>query len=135
MHDIVIIEIYSTKKWVNTLYTVVTSLSHIPPKHTKTREPQDKHCVSWCTYKSYYICNPIPLDNPKNHTALPYITLTCYLSVLLCVSFLCVNVSTSLSLLSSLSLMLALFPIYIWSMNADIIYQDDPVISGEVHIR
>ena len=27
-----------------------------------------------CTYKSYYIHDPIPLDNPKNHTALLYIT-------------------------------------------------------------
>ena len=49
------------------------SLSYIPPKCVKTREPQDKHCVSQCTYMSYYICDPIPLDNPKNHTALPYI--------------------------------------------------------------
>ena len=47
------------------------SLSYIPPKCAKTREPKDQHCVSWCTYKGYYICTPIPLDN---HTALPYIT-------------------------------------------------------------
>ena len=50
------------------------SLSYILPKGAKTREPKDEHCVLCCTYKSYYICNPIPLDNPKNHTALPYIT-------------------------------------------------------------
>ena len=56
------------------MYTVVTSLSHIPPKCVKTREPKDEHCVSWCTHKSYYIHDPIPLGNPKNHTALPYIT-------------------------------------------------------------
>ena len=37
-------------------------------------EPKDEHCVLQCTYKSYYICDPIPLDNPKNHIALPYIT-------------------------------------------------------------
>ena len=24
-------------------------LSLIPPKHVKTREPEDEHCVSWCT--------------------------------------------------------------------------------------
>ena len=74
MHGVVIIEIYSNNKWVNTLYTVVASLSYILPKCAKTREPKDEHCVSWCTHKSYYICDPIPLDNPKNHTALPYIT-------------------------------------------------------------
>ena len=36
--------------------------------------PKDEHCVPQCTYISYHICNPIPLDYPKNHTALPYIT-------------------------------------------------------------
>ena len=56
------------------MYTVVVSLSYILPKCVKTREPKDEHCVSWCTYKSYYIHDPIPLENPKNHTALPYIT-------------------------------------------------------------
>ena len=75
MHGIVIIEIYSYNKRVITLYTVVMSSSYIPPKCAKTREPKDKHCVSWCTHISYTICNPISLDNLKNHTALPYITL------------------------------------------------------------
>ena len=56
------------------MYTAVASLSYIPPKCAKTREPKDEHCASWCTYKSYYIHDPIPLDNPKNHTALPFIT-------------------------------------------------------------
>ena len=60
MHGIVIIEIYSNNKKVNTLHTVVTSPSYILPKCTKTREPKDEHCV--------------PLDNLKNHKALPYIT-------------------------------------------------------------
>ena len=48
---------------------------YIPPKCVKTREPKDEHCVSWCTYTDYYIHDPIPLDNLKNHTALLYITL------------------------------------------------------------
>ena len=74
-HGIVIIEIYSNNKSVYTLYTVVVSLSYILPKCAKTGEPKDEHCVLQCTYKSYYICDPIPLDNPKNHIALPYITL------------------------------------------------------------
>ena len=51
------------------------SLSYILPKCAKTREPKDKHCVSWCTKKSYYIHDPKPLDVPKNRTALLYITL------------------------------------------------------------
>ena len=55
------------------MYTVVVSLSYILPKCAKTREPEDECCVSQCTYISYHICNPIPLDNRKNHTALPYI--------------------------------------------------------------
>ena len=74
MHGIVIIKIYSNNKKANTLYTVVTSHSYIPPKCVKTRESKDKHCVLWCTYISYNICDPIPLDNLKNHTALLYIT-------------------------------------------------------------
>ena len=74
MHGIVIIEIYSYNKKVNTLYTVVTSPSYILPKCAKTRKPKDEHCVSWCIHISYNICNTIPLDNLKNHTALPYIT-------------------------------------------------------------
>ena len=51
-------------------------LSHlcILPKCVKTREPEDEHCVLLCTYISYCVCDPIPLDNPKNHTALPYTT-------------------------------------------------------------
>ena len=75
MHGIVIVEIYSYNKKVNTLYTVVVSPSHIPPKCAKTREPEDEHCVSWCTHIGYIILDPITLDNFKNHTALPYITL------------------------------------------------------------
>ena len=38
----------------------------------KTREPEDEHCVLWCTPIIH--TNPIPLDTPKDHTALPYIT-------------------------------------------------------------
>ena len=67
MHGIVIIEIYNYNKRVNTLYTVVLSLSCILPKCAKTREPEDKHCVLWCTYISYNICDPIPLGNLNNH--------------------------------------------------------------------
>ena len=74
MHGIVIIEVYNYNKKVNTLYTVVTFLSHILPKCVKTREPKDKHCVSQCTRISYNICDPIPLDNLMNHTALLCIT-------------------------------------------------------------
>ena len=49
------------------------SVSLIPPKHVKTREPEDEHCVLWCTF----ICDTIPLDNSKtySHPALLYITL------------------------------------------------------------
>ena len=72
---IVITEIDNNNKKVNTLYTVVMSLSYIPPKCAKTRELKDKHCVSWCTYISHHIHNSIPLDIPKNHAVLPYITL------------------------------------------------------------
>ena len=48
--------------------------SLILPKCAKTREPKDEHCVSMCTY--IYICNTLPLDNPKiySHLALLYIT-------------------------------------------------------------
>ena len=76
MHGIVIIEIYGYNKKVNTLYTVVMSPFYILPKCAKTREPKDKHCVLWCNHISYNICNPIPLDNLKNHIALPNITLS-----------------------------------------------------------
>ena len=48
-------------------------MSCILPKCAKTREPKDEHCVLWCTCISYNICDPIPLDNLKKHTALPYI--------------------------------------------------------------
>ena len=80
MHGIVIIKIYSYNKKVNNLFTVVASPSHILPKCAKTREPEDKCCVSQCTHISYNISDPIPLDNLKNHTALPYITIfiPCY---------------------------------------------------------
>ena len=44
----------------------------------KTREPKDEHCVLWCTYTSNNICDPMPLDKLKNHTALPYITMLYY---------------------------------------------------------
>ena len=74
MHGIVIKEIYSYNKYVNTLYTVVMSLPYILPKCVKTREPEDEHCVLQCTYISDNIHDPIPLDNLKNHMALPYIT-------------------------------------------------------------
>ena len=74
MDGIVIIEIYSNNKLVNTLSTVVASLSYILPKCAKTREPEDEHCVLWCTYINYPIHDPIPLDNPNNHIVLLYIT-------------------------------------------------------------
>ena len=74
MHGIVIIEIYSYNKRVNTLYTIFMYPFYIPPKFTKTGEPKEEHCVLWCTHISYNICDPTPLDNLKNHTALPYIT-------------------------------------------------------------
>ena len=75
MHCIVIVEIYSYNKKVNTLYAVVVSPSYILPKCAKTREPKDKCFVLWCTHISYNICDPIPLDNLKDHPALPYITI------------------------------------------------------------
>ena len=56
------------------MYTVVVSLSHILPKCAKPREPEYEHCVLQYTHKGYYICDPIPLDTPKNHTLLPCIT-------------------------------------------------------------
>ena len=56
------------------MYTVVASPSYILPRCVKTRATEDEHCVLWCTHISYNICDPIPLDNLKNHTALPYIT-------------------------------------------------------------
>ena len=49
------------------MHTVVTSPSYILPKCAKTREPEDEHCVSWCT--SIIHMQPYTLDNPKNHTA------------------------------------------------------------------
>ena len=67
MHGIVIIEIYSNNKKVNTSYTVVMSHSYIPPKCAKPKEPKDEHCVLHCTYISYNIHDLIPLDNLKNH--------------------------------------------------------------------
>ena len=56
----------------------------IPPKCAKTREPEDEHCVSWCTYiyiyiyiYIIYIYDTLPLDNLKiySYLALPYTTL------------------------------------------------------------
>ena len=66
--------IYFHNKEMNTLYTVVTFTYYIPPKQSKTREPEDKYCVLWCTYVREYIHDPIPLDKLKNDTALQYIT-------------------------------------------------------------
>ena len=57
---------------------MVASLSYILPKYTKTREHEDEHCVLHCTYIGYYVHDPISLDNPKNHTALPYIAISPY---------------------------------------------------------
>ena len=74
MHVIVMIEIFGNNKKVNTLCTVIASHSYILPKCANTMEPKDEHCVLKCTYISYHICDPIPLDNLKNHTSLPYIT-------------------------------------------------------------
>ena len=65
------------------MYTVVTFTYYIPPKCVKTREPKDKHCVLWCIYIRENICDPIPLDNLKKHTALPYVTLGLYHNLLL----------------------------------------------------
>ena len=59
---------------VDTLYKVVMFPLYILPKWVKTREPEDKHCVLWCTSISDNICDPIPLDKLKNHTALLYRT-------------------------------------------------------------
>ena len=44
------------------MYTAVMSFSYIQPNCAKTREPEDKCCVSWCTYIYIYIyiCDPIP---------------------------------------------------------------------------
>ena len=56
---------------------VVTFTYYILPKCAKTTEPKDKHCVSWCTYTSDNISDPVPLEKLKNHTALPYITIIC----------------------------------------------------------
>ena len=47
---------------------------YILPKCAKTREPKAKCCVSWCTYTSNNIHDPIPLDKLKKQLALPYIT-------------------------------------------------------------
>ena len=69
------IEIYIHNKEVNALYTVVMFTHYIPPKCVKTRKAIIEHCVLWCTYVRDNICDPIPLDKLKNHTALPYITL------------------------------------------------------------
>ena len=74
IYGIVKIEICSYNKEVNTLYTVVMFNYHILPKCAKTGKPEDEHCVSWCTYTSDNIHDPLPLDKLKNHTALLYIT-------------------------------------------------------------
>ena len=31
------------------IYISLVSVSLIPPKCAKTREPEDEHCVLWCT--------------------------------------------------------------------------------------
>ena len=51
--------------------------SLILPKCAKTREPKEEHCVLWCTNIHIYICDTLPLDNPKTHSylELPYKTL------------------------------------------------------------
>ena len=68
IHGIVIIELYSNNKKVNTLYTVVMSHYYILPKCVKTRELKDEYfCVLQCTYISYNIHDPILLDNLKDH--------------------------------------------------------------------
>ena len=75
MYSIVKVEIYSSNKGRYFVYSSHASF-YIPPKYTlpKTREPEDKHCVLQCTCTSENVHDPIPLDKPKNHTALPYIT-------------------------------------------------------------
>ena len=45
--------------------------SPILPKHAKTREPKDEHCVLWCTYTYIYVT---PYPKIYSHLALPYIT-------------------------------------------------------------
>ena len=64
MHGIVIIEIYSYNKEVNTLYTIVASPSYTLPMCAKIREAIDKCSVSPCTYLSYNIHDPIPPIQP-----------------------------------------------------------------------
>ena len=34
------------------IYISHNSVSYIPPKRAKTREPEDEHCVSWCIHIS-----------------------------------------------------------------------------------
>ena len=48
------------------MYTIVTSL-YILPKCAKTS-------IVYCGAALPYLCNPIPLGNPENSIALPYIT-------------------------------------------------------------
>ena len=40
-------------------------MSLILPKHAKTREPKDEHCVKSASNK-YSTCDAIPLDNSSN---------------------------------------------------------------------
>ena len=56
-YGVVIIEIYSCIKGFFAKSCIVFSL--ILPKHAKTREPEDEHCVSWCTYIYIYV-TPYP---------------------------------------------------------------------------
>ena len=65
-------------------------LSVILPKHVKTREPEDEHCVLLCTNIYIYIyiyiyvcvcvcmcvCDTLPLDNPKTHSHLALLHIT-----------------------------------------------------------
>ena len=38
------------------IYILVAPLSLNLPKCVKTREPKDKHCVSWCTFIYMTLC-------------------------------------------------------------------------------
>ena len=59
MHGIVIIEIYSHNKQVNTLYTAVVSFSYILLKCAKTREPKDEPlCIAVYPYNIYMTLYP-----------------------------------------------------------------------------
>ena len=73
VYGIVKVEIYSHNKSKYFVYSSHITY-YIPPKCAKTREPKDEHCVLQCIYIGKNICDPIPLEKFKNHTALQYIT-------------------------------------------------------------